>query len=80
MNEHGGKEDWGTRGEVATRVSVFLSVLSVIAVVVAHHPIIAGDTADAVAAASVSTETAPYYFPSQYELHAAEPGEPVPTF
>lgn len=75
-------DDWANRGALAVKAGAMLSVLSVIAVIAAHAPTGAEDRGATapVAASSAPADAKPYYFPSQYELNAAEPGEPAPTF
>jgi hypothetical protein len=77
----------------ALNVSIFVSVLAIIAVMVSHTPLFnhSGDRAPTAAAATVSSlhagttqDAKPlYYLPSEYadaERNASAAGEPAPTF
>lgn len=81
------EEGWTTRGALVVKVGALLTVLSVIAVAGTHLPITDEAMLDQPTAATTpATATSPAapggttYFPSQYQLNAPEPGEPVPTF
>ncbi len=82
------EEGWTTRGALVVKVGALLTVLSVIAVAGTHLPItdeamLGQPSANAKTPATATNPAAPggtTYFPSQYQLNAPEPGEPVPTF
>ncbi|MEP6656809.1 MAG: hypothetical protein ABJC33_06210 [Betaproteobacteria bacterium] len=84
MNRQSKRKDWAESGAMAVKAGAILSVLSFIAVVATHAPgnveELPAAAASSSAAASTEASGKPYYFPSQYELNAGEPGEPAPTF
>jgi hypothetical protein len=78
---------------MAAKIGALLCVSVVIAVASLKSPTIDESTVLSSATAATTTDQNAgakrdaggdaktyYYFPSEYELHAGEPGEPVPTF
>lgn len=78
---------------MAAKIGALLCVSVVIAVASLKVPTIDESTVLSNASAATATDQnagakkedrsdakTEYYFPSEYELHAAEPGDPIPTF
>lgn len=76
---------------MAAKIGALLCVSIVIAVASLRNPTI--DESNVLSSATAATPTSnagtkpdtggeakTYYFPSEYELHAPEPGDPIPTF
>lgn len=77
-------DQWSRRARFAMRAGAFLCVLTLTGVIYTHvgdrDAVPATSTTSAPKASAPEAPATPYYLPSQYELKATEPAEPIQTF
>jgi len=87
MSKHASFQDldqWARRSRLAMQAGALLCVLTLTGVIYTHARDASLDPATSAPPAAQSTppdtQAAPYYLPSQLELKATEPAEPIQAF